>query len=66
MEVAYVCRADAADDCGGGGVGMMGSRVSRFPPVGGGGDLYLLTLVCESVGGGTVVVILIRMLWQSR
>ena len=41
MEVAYVCRADAAEDCGGGGVGMMGSRVSRFPPVGGGGDLYL-------------------------
>jgi hypothetical protein len=66
VEVAYVCRAVAAEDCGGGGVGMMGSRVSRFAPVGVGGDLYLLTLVFNSVGGGTVVVILIRMLWQSR
>jgi hypothetical protein len=38
VEVAYVCRAEAADDCGGGGVGIIGSRVSRFP-VGSGGDL---------------------------
>ena len=42
VEVAYICRAEAADDCGGGGVGMIGSRVSRFP-VGSGGDLYLQT-----------------------
>jgi hypothetical protein len=48
VDVVYVCRADAAEDVGGGGVGIMGSRVSKLP-VGGGGDLYLCQCGAESL-----------------
>ena len=58
VEVAYVCRADAAADVGaGGGAGIIASLVSRLPSVGGGGDLYLDNVNSRYTGLSTVVVI---------